>query len=164
MSFQKKVNLNPPLGVVGTFASIGVSHTALASVEQFVAGENGVTIANFAWADTINGVVQNVKPADTTNWVQGFMERDSNIAVLTAWQDQATMLVPKGLPVSVYDRGDFFVVAATPATVGQKVFASDTDGTIKTDAAAATVAGYTETNFTVASSGTAGTVLKITAQ
>lgn len=164
MSFQKTVNLNPPIGVVGTFASIGVSHTALAGVEQFVAGTNGAVIARFAWCDTVGGTVQNAKPADTTNWVIGFLERDTNIAVITAWQDQWSMTIPSGLPVSAYDRGDFFVKATTVATVGQKVFASDTDGTIKTDAAGATVAGHTETNFTVASSGPVGTVIKITAQ
>lgn len=164
MSFQKTVNLNPPIGVVGAFASIGVSHTALAGVEQFIAGTAGVTIARFAWCNTIDGTVQNAKPTDTTNWVVGFIERDTNIGVITDRQGQATMVVPKGMPISAYDRGDFFVVATTVATVGQKVFASDTDGTIATGAAGATVAGHTETNFTVAKSGAVGTVLKITAQ
>lgn len=164
MSFQKSVNINPPLGVKGSFASIGVSHSAIAGVEQFVAGTSGLTIAEFAWANTIGGETQNAKPADTTNWVQGFVGRDSNIAVLTAWQDQATMLIPKGLPVTIFDRGDFFVTATTVATVGQKVFASDTNGTIATGAAGGTVAGHTETEYTVKSSGAVGVIIKISAQ
>lgn len=164
MSFQKTVNINPPLGVVGTFASIGVSHTALAGVEQFVAGTAGVTIARFAWCDTVGGTVQNAKPADTTNWVNAFIERDTNIAVITNWQGQSSMVVPVGLPISAYDRGDFFVVATTVATVGQKVFSNDTTGTLATGAAGATVAGHTETNYTVAKSGGVGVVIKITAQ
>lgn len=163
MSFQKTVNINPPLGVVGTFASIGVSHTALAGVEQFVAGTAGVVISRFAWCDTIDGTVQNAKPTDTTNWVNAFIERDTNIAVI-GYQGQYSMTIPVGFPVSAYDRGDFFVVSTTAATVGQKVFASDTDGTLATGAAGATVAGFTETNFTVAKSGAVGVVIKITAQ
>lgn len=164
MSFQKSVNINPPLGIVGAWASIGVSHTALAGAMQFVAASAGAIIARFAWADTVNGTVQNAKPADTTNWVNGFLERDSNIAVITDWQGQASMTIPSGLPVSVYDRGDFFAVATTAATVGQKVFSNDTDGTLATGAAGATIVGHTETNFTVAKAGGVGVVIKITAQ
>lgn len=164
MAFQQAVNLNPPIGVVGTFASIGVNHTALAGVEQFVAGTNGVVIARFAWGDTVGGTVQNAKPTDTTNWVLGFVERDTNNGVITNWQGQYSMTVPSGLPIAIYDRGDFFVVSTTIATVGQKVFASDTDGTIATAAAGATVAGFTETNYTVAKSGAIGATIKITAQ
>lgn len=164
MSFQKSVNLNPPIGIVGTFASIGVSHSVIAGVEQLVAGEDGVKIGLFAWCDTVGGTTQNDKPTDATNWVNGFVGRDSNIAALTNWQVQSTMTIPVGLPVTVHDRGDFFVVATTAAVVGQKVFSSDTDGTIATGAAGATVAGHTETNYTVASAATVGTVFKITAQ
>ena len=164
MSFQKSVNINPPLGIIGSFASIGVSHSVIAGVEQLVAGTNGVNIATFAWCDTINGTVQNDKPTDTENWVNGFIGRDSNIGVITNWQGQATMLIPVGLPVTAHDRGDFFVKATTAATVGQAVFSSDTDGTLSTGDAGATIAGYTETNFTVASAGAVGTVIKITAQ
>lgn len=162
--FQQSVNINPPIGVVGTFASIGVSHTVLAGALKLIAGTNGLTVARFAWGDTVNGTAQNDKPTDTTNWAVGFVERDTNIGVITDWQGTATMVVPKGLQVSIYDRGDFFVVATTAATVGQKVFANDTTGTIATGAAGATVAGHTETNFTVASAGSAGVVIKITAQ
>lgn len=164
MSFQKAVNINPPIGIVGTFASIGVSHTALAGVEQFVAGTAGVIISRFAWADTVDGTVQNAKPTDTTNWVNAFIERDTNIAVITDWQGKYSMTIPSGLPVSAYDRGDFYAVATTAATVGQKVFSSDVDGTLATGAAGATITDHTETNYTVASSGAIGAVIKITAQ
>ena len=164
MAFQTSVNINPPIGIAGTFASIGVSHTVLAGCLKFIAGTNGVTIARFAWCDTVTGVVQNNKPADPTNWVNGFIERDTNAAVITTWQGQYSMVVPSGLPVSPYDRGDFFTTSTTIATVGQKVFSSDTDGTIATGAAGATIAGFTETNYTVATSGAIGVVIRITAQ
>ena len=164
MSFQKSVNINPPLGIVGTWASTSVYHSALAGSLQFVAATAGVVIARFAWADTVGGTVQNAKPADTTNWVNAFVERDDNIAVITDWQGQFSMTVPSGLPVTLYDRGDFWAVATTAATVGQKIFSNDTTGTLATGAAGATVAGHTETNYTVAKSGGVGVVIKITAQ
>lgn len=164
MSFQKAVNINPPLGVVGSFASDGVYHSVLAGAMQFVAGATGVTIGAFGWCDTINGVVQNNKPADPTNWVNGFISRDSNIAVITNWQGQYSMLIPSGIEVTAHDKGDFWAVATTAAVVGQAVFSSDTDGTLATGAAGATVAGHTETGYKVASSAAIGTVFKITAQ
>lgn len=164
MSFQKTVNINPPIGIEGSFASIGVDHSVIAGALQFVAGTAGTTISRFAWCDTIGGTVQNAKPADVTNWVNGYIGRDSNIAVITNWQGQSSLVIPQGLEVTAYDRGDFFVKSTTVATVGQKVFSSDTDGTIATGAAGATVAGHTETNFTVAKSGAVGVTIKITAQ
>ena len=51
----------------------------------------------------------------------------------------------------------------TAATVGQKVFASNTTGEIATGAAGATAAGFTETEFKVASIGDVGELIKITA-
>lgn len=164
MSFQKTVNINPPLGIPGSFASTAVDHSVIAGALQFVAGATGTTIARFAWADTINGTTQNAKPTDATNWVNGFVGRDSNIAVITTWQGASSNVVPTGMEITLYDRGDFFAVATTAAVVGQKVFSNDTDGTLATGAAGATVAGHTETNFTVAKAGAIGTVIKITAQ
>lgn len=164
MSFQKTVNINPPIGIEGTFATIGVTHSSIAGAMQFVAGPTGLTISRFAWLDTITGVSQNDKPADVTNWVNGYVGRDSNIAVITNWQGQSTLLVPSGMAVTAYDRGDFFAKSKTAAVVGQKVFSSDTDGTISTGNAGATIAGHTETNYTVAKSGAIGVVIKITAQ
>lgn len=162
--FQQSVNINPPLGVAGSFATIGVSHTAIAGAMQFVAGALGVTITRFAWCNTVTGEVTTAKPTDTTNCVLGFIGRDSNIAVITDWQGSYSNLIPSGMAVSAFDRGDFFVVTTVSATVGQKIFASDTTGEISVGAAGATVAGFTETPFTVAKSGAANTIIKMTAQ
>lgn len=164
MSFQKTVNINPPIGIPGSFASTAVDHSVIAGALQFVSSAVGTIISRFAWADTINGTTQNAKPADTTNWVNGFVGRDSNIAVITMWQDASSNVVPAGMEVTLYDRGDFFAVATTAATVGQKVFSSNINGALATGAAGATITDHTETNFTVAKAGAAGTVIKITAQ
>jgi hypothetical protein len=62
--------------------------------------------------------------------------------------------------VTVAVKGDYFVVTATAATVGQAVFAM-TDGTIKTDASGATVTGGIETSWRVKTAGSANDVILI---
>lgn len=164
MSFQQAVNINPPLGVEGSFASIGVTHSAIAGAMQFVADTAGVSICRFAWCNTVTGKTTTAKPADATNCVLGFVGRDSNIAVITDWQGSYSNLIPSGMALTAFDRGDFFVKTTVEATLGQKIFASDTTGEIAVGAAGATVAGFTETPFTVAKSGAANTIIKMTAQ
>ena len=164
LGFQQTINRNLPVAVEGDFASAGVYHSVLAGNQQLKAGATGVTIARFGWANIADGTVANAKPADTTNQVLGFVRRGENTALITGWRDQVSMLIPAGYGVTLYDRGDFWAVTTTAATVGQSVFASDTTGEIATGAAGATVAGFTETNFKVASIGAVGELIKITAQ
>ena len=161
--FQQTINRNVPLAVEGDFASAGPYHAIPAGNQQLKAGPNGVTIARFAWANIANGQVSNVKPADTTNHVLGFIRRGENTALITGYRAETSMLIPAGFGVTVYDRADFWAKSTTAATVNQKVFASNTTGEIATGAAGATVAGFTETEFKVASIGDVGELIKITA-
>ncbi len=161
--FQSTINRNVPLAVEGDFASAGPYHAVLAGNQQLKAGPNGVTIARFAWANIANGQVSNVKPADTTNHVLGFIRRGENTALITGYRAETSMLIPAGFGVTVYDRADFWAKSTTAATVNQKVFASDTTGELATGAAGATVSGFTETEFKVASIGDVGELIKITA-
>ncbi|KCB33763.1 hypothetical protein L541_4882 [Bordetella hinzii CA90 BAL1384] len=82
--------------------------------------------------------------------------------VITIWLAEATMIIPEGLAVTLHNLGDFWAATKTAATIGQKVFASNTDGTISTGAAGATIAGSTETDWFVASAGSVGSLIKIT--
>ena len=161
MAFQSSINIRPPLAVEGDFASTGVYHSMLAGVQQLVADTAGVYMARFAWANLVTGKTTNAKPVDVTNCALGFSRRGSNTAVITDWQGRASMLIPAGYGVTLYDRGDFWVKTTTAAQIGQFVMASDTDGTIATDADG-TLAGYTDTGFKVASVGEANTLIKIT--
>ena len=161
--FQQTINRNVPLAVEGDFASAGPYHAVLAGNQQLKAGTAGVTIARFAWANIETGTVANAKPTTLTNQVLGFVRRGENTALITGWRDQVSMLIPAGYGVTLYDRADFWVKTTTAATVNQKVFASDTTGEIATGAAGATVAGFTETEFKVASIGAVGELIKITA-
>lgn len=160
MGFQKTINTNPPLAVEGNFASSTyVYHAVLAGTQALTAGTNGVTMARFAYADPATGKVANAK---TAGHILGFVRRGDNTAVITSWLGEASMLIPAGYGVTMYDKGDFWVKTTTVATAGQKVFASDTTGQIATDAAGATVAGFTETDFKVATNGAVGALIKIT--
>ena len=161
MGFQTTVNRNPPLAVEGNFASAGVTHNVLAGSQQFVADTTGVTIGRFAYASLATGKVKNAKVA---GGVVGFVRRGDNTAVITTWMGEATMLIPEGYGVTLYDRGDFWVKTKTAATVGQSVFADDVTGEISTGAAGATIAGSTEVPlFKVGSIGAANSLIKITA-
>lgn len=161
MGFQTTVNRNPPLAVEGNFASAGVTHNVLAGTQQFVADTTGVTMARFAYADVTTGKVKNAKVA---GGVVGFVRRGDNTAVITNWMGEASMVIPAGYGVTLYDRGDFWAKTTTVATVGQSVFSSDTTGEIATGAAGATIAGFTEVpEFKVGSNGAANSLIKITA-
>lgn len=164
MGFQTAVNLNPPIGVEGEFASVSNTHNVLASTAQLYAGDDGVTIGRFAYANIATGETTNVKPADLTNYAVGFAGRGSNVAVIYTWLAESSMVIPKGFGVTLFDRGDFFVKTTTAATVGQAVFASDTTGEIATGATGATIAGFTEVPlFKVGSIGAVGSLIKISA-
>lgn len=75
--------------------------------------------------------------------------------------DEATMVMPQGYMVDLKTAGDYFAVATTAATAGQKVFASTTDGTLSTGAAGATVTGAVETNFYITLGGGVGETITI---
>lgn len=163
-TFQTTINLNPPIGVEGQFASVSNTHNVLAGVGQLVAGDEGVIVGRFAWANLETGIADTAKPSVLTNCAVGFVGRGSNFGIIFNAFDGASMLVSKGYGVTLFDRGDFWVKTTTVATVGQAVFASDTTGEIATGAAGATIAGFTEVPlFKVASIGAVGSLVKISA-
>jgi hypothetical protein len=155
MTFQTVVNQYPAPAVEGDFASANPRASVIAGPGAFTAGVGGATVGRFAWADA-NGAVTNAGSGVPT----GFIHRDLQ-ALITTWLASASMVIPQGLAMTLHRAGDFWVRTATTATVGQKVFASNTDGSVKTGAAGATVAGFTETNFFVDSVGAANELIKI---
>ena len=64
--------------------------------------------------------------------------------------------------MTLFSGGDFWVQSLTTTTIGQKVFASNTTGQVKTGAAGATISGYTETKWYALSVGAANDLIKIT--
>lgn len=156
MTFQTIINAQQAPGIEGDFAGANPRASVLAGEGAFVVGAAGATVGRFAWADA-SGRVTNVGSGAPT----GFIHRQMN-ALITVYQGVSSMVIPEGLIVALMSAGDYWVKSLTVATVGQKVFASNTTGEIKTGAAGATVAGYTETKFTVGSAAAVGELIKIT--
>lgn len=155
MGFQKDIRIQPAPAVEGDYASANARMAVLAGEGTLIVGTGGATVGRFAWADGTGKVTNAGSGAPT-----GFIHREQQ-ALITGWLGETSMLVPDGLAITLHNEGDFWVKTLTVATVGQKVFASNTTGQVKTDVAGATVAGYTETRWTVKSAGAVGELIKI---
>lgn len=123
--FQGQVNNLPAIGVPGQH----MSTNPLVSTQKGYCAADTVTIGGFVWAATENENDAFVKSTGTGAPL-GFAVRE--ITNPLGYNESASNTVPKGFPVSVAVKGDFAVITASTATVGQSVFAVLTDGTIKT--------------------------------
>lgn len=157
MPFPSRINASMPVAAEGDFIGANPYASAVNPVEaSFVTGTSGVVIGRFAWADA-NGIVLNSGSGAPT----GFVHRHQTGLIVTFLAENGST-IQQGQPVDLMSRGGFWVKTATAATVGQKIFANNTDGTISTGAAGATVSGSTETIWYVASPGGAGEAIKMT--
>lgn len=143
--FQGQVNTLPAIGVPGQH----MSTNPLVSTQKGYCAADTVTIGGFVWAETVNQNDANDAFVKSTGAGAplGFAVRE--ITNPLGYNESASNTVPKGFPVSVAVKGDFAVITATTATVGQSVFAVLADGTIKTDAAGSTVKDAVETDYKV---------------
>lgn len=155
MGFQTVVNQYPAPAVEGDFASANPRASVLPSDGVMIAAAAGVTVGRFAWVsgNTVSNVGSGVP--------DGFVHRDHQALNFNLLSD-ATMVIPQGYGVTLHNQGDFWARSTTTATRGQKVFASNTTGQIATGAAGATIAGFTETKWSVASAAAANELIKIT--
>lgn len=145
-NFQRQVNILPAIGVPGQH----MSTNPLVSTQKGYRAADTVTIGGFVWAVTETEKEKDafVKSTGTgTDAPLGFAVRE--ITNPLGYNESASNTVPKGFPVSVAVKGDFAVVAGTAATVGQRVFAVQKDGTIKTGNAGDDVNGAVETDYKV---------------
>lgn len=157
MPFQNTVTLQPAPAQAGDFASANPRSSVLAGPSALVAGASGLTAGLFAWIDSTQTYA-----ANTGSGVpDGFVHRGSNIGRMTAYLAETGSLVPSGYEVTLHDSGDFWAVTLTTATRGQKVFAVNADGTVKTGATGATITGATETAWFVQSNGAVGELIMI---
>lgn len=141
--FQGQVNILPAIGVPGQH----MSTNPLVSTQKGYCAADTVTIGGFVWAATVNNNDDAFVKSTGTGAPLGFAVRE--ITNPLGYNKSASNTVPKGFPVSVAVKGDFAVITATTAIVGQSVFAVLADGTIKTGAAAETVEGAVETDYKV---------------
>ena len=167
---QQHVNVRYAPAQAGDFASANPRASMLAGPNSLVAGVGGVLIAAFAWAASTGSTDIETGETDFYNTVtnagsgapSGFVHREMQ-ALITTFLAENGATIPQGNPVTLHVAGDFWVKnsGAGAATVGQKVFASNTTGLAATAAAGATVAGYTETKWFVMSAAAAGEVFKM---
>lgn len=159
--FQSAVNIYPAIGVPGAFASNNpVVSTALGRIANTT-----LTIGGFCWDDTSNpGQVKNTGSGKPL----GFVARDIiyPIDTLVAFPEDGTAgnttnMVPIGGSVNVQVEGDFYVLVSESVTVGMKVFANTTDGTIKAGTAGGTVSGAVETDWAFVQAGEEGDIVVI---
>lgn len=156
MSFQKSVSLYSGVGQAGQPASTTPIIAAAGGPGAFQAGENGLTMARFAWRNATNPL-----RLDNTGTGKpvGFVYNNANATI--GYLESDSMVIPAGREASPVVGGDFWATATTPATIGQKVFALLASGLLATGTAGETIEGAVETDWYVASPAAAGDLLII---
>ena len=146
MGFQSQVNLYPAPGVEGARASNNPVSTVVAGPGGLVSGESaGLRVGTFAWQSGLTALNHNYAGAVP----DGFVDNEQQ-GLITTWRAESDQVVPIGLPVTLYDRGDFWAVSTyQDASIGQKVFANVFNGKIITAATG---------SFIVDPAGTSGTI------
>lgn len=151
MPFQTVVNpfaSSIPLGVEGDFCSANPRASKLAGEGNFVAGVNPVIVGRFGWADA-TGKVQN----NAAGFVSvGFVPLRGQMVLITPYLGSSSLQIQPGYDMTVLDSADVLIRFAAGAAIGQKVFASYSDGTGIAGAAGSTPAGAAFTG-SLASSG-----------
>lgn len=170
VGFPSTVQKYPAKGKPGEKASL---NPVVYTDRNYIAGDDSVTVGNFVWADPDNPEPVDYQPSGHGSGILAALSTGAAGAspvgivenTLTFVNDDlrsvGTMIVPKGSNLSTIRRGDLYVAASTAASLGQKVFAVLADGTIKTGAAGATVAGAIETAWEVTEGGAAGDLITI---
>lgn len=106
-----------------------------------------VTVGQFVWPGSY-AFTEAQQSSDDSVQPLGLVER-----VLVNFNynltSPGTMVIPAGSVLTVARKGDYFVKPTAAVTIGQKVFASLTDGSISGAAAGATVSGSVETDWQV---------------
>lgn len=121
MPFQTQVNATPAPGIPGTFASANPYATIDAGPGGLTAGAAAVT-GLFNWIVQATQTVESVCPTAPLSVPDGFLA-DNHQGLITTWLGAASTLIPQGLGVTLFDRGDFWASNLfAPASVNQKVF------------------------------------------
>lgn len=163
MPFQTVINDQQAPAVAGDFASCNPFANVLAGPGALVAPAGGLRVGNFAWV----GPAGQVSQSFVAGYQIGFLGRNEQ-ALITEFLGEATMVVPEGFMVTLFNEGDFWANFSAGATAGQNVFADPNDGaplsgvTAPSGATATASAGFTGT-ATVTNASTTLTVNTATA-
>lgn len=152
MGMQTQVGLYLAPAVAGDMATPDQS---VYQAQNYTA-ETDVNIGTFAFAGT--DAATQAKQGGSA--VLGFVQRVINYVNYDI-TSAGSMTVKAGDTLTIAVKGDYWAKTLTAATVGQKVYANTTDGTIKTDDAGQTVAGHVETDWVVKTAGAANDLIII---
>jgi hypothetical protein len=160
MGFPTQVNVVPGVGVAGDFASANPRASVVNGPGAFVAGPAGVAVGRFAWADSSNLRVNNFGGGKPT----GFVHRAQQ-GLITRFLEEASMVVPAGLPVTLFSAGDFWVKndGGTTSAISQTAYVNNSTGQVQfgTNWTGATVTGSIAANVVTGS--IAGNTLTVSA-
>lgn len=163
MSFQKTLNGDLPIAVMGDFASTNPRASMLAGEGELKTAED-ITVGHFAFADTETGLVY---AEHQDGYRVGFVHRNNQASVPIG--ESASMVVPKGRETALFTTGDFYTVFDADVVAEDPVFALHADGKpVTTDGAdpdadpTPVPANASATGFIVAKGGAAGQLIKIT--
>lgn len=153
MALQSTVNIDYSVGVAGD--PVNVTDIVFTAVNPVA--ETDVTVGNFVFAgtDPLNQCKASGSgaPVGFAMRVQAYPNYDITSA--------GSLVAKAGEAISVAVKGYFYAVATTTATAGQAVFASTTNGSIKTGTSGSSVSGHVETNFKVLKGGSEGDIIII---
>lgn len=145
MAFQTSVAAQQSPGIEGGWTGANPHYTLTSPDEgQWVAGPNGVTIGQFAWANPANGQVTSNHPG-TAIVRYGFVHRDQP-AVIAGLLVGTSNIVVAGQGIDLLEDGPVWARFAAGAAVNQKVYMNYATGACR---AAATGSPATATGVTV---------------
>lgn len=157
----------PAPAVAGDFASANPRASVLNGPGDPVAGAAGVAVGLFAWLqpngyDQMSGEIDGYSLANNfgPGVPTGFVHREQQ-ALITAFLQGNSQLVPQGLQVTLHQAGDFWVkhTGASAVTIGMKAYANNATGAISFAATGSPTAGGTSTASTIAlNNGSASTI------
>lgn len=155
MAFQTSVATQQSPGIEGGFYGTN-PHYSLTTPDEgmWVAGSAGVTIGQFAWANTANGQVSSAHPGVTTVRV-GFVHRDQP-AVVAGLLVGTSNLVVAGQAIDLLEDGPVWARFAAGATIGQKVYMNYSNGAVSAAATATPATATFTANVTSGSANLAG--------
>lgn len=132
MGFPRQVNVQNAIAVAGDRASANENlYSIIGGVGAFLAGQAGLTVAAFAWADPTFTFLNSFGAGPVT----GFIAREGLRAdILTpgpGFPDSSNTILG-GSYISAFDSGDFYVVnnGAATSVPGQKAYAYNTTGLV----------------------------------
>lgn len=122
--FQAQINEQPAPAVAGDFANVNPRASVLGSPGMYTSPEGGLIVGRFVWVNPDTG---EVAQREIANSLLGFLRRGNN-AVISEFLSPATFVVDRGLPITLFDQGDFWALFTDGATPDQRVYADPGTG------------------------------------